>query len=135
MTDIEKIKGQTPIEIDGMHEGSQEVVIKTKEGGKLVLSDPGDYSTVEIVQVDGDPLDLLGLPLEMAEEVSNVEPGPTDEQLRNDDSFTWTFIKFATVAGYVTLRWYGSSNGYYAEQPSVGYTGPDVGPHARATWG
>lgn len=127
MSDIEKMRGQTPNAIDGMREGSQEVVIKTIEGGKLGLSDPGDYSTVQIVQVDGDPIDLLGLPLVMCEEVNNDE---TRDLRGNEESdfeswsFTWTFLKFATTAGYVTLRWLGESNGYYAERPNIEYEGP-----------
>lgn len=127
---FEKIRGQTVVEIDGMSEGSEEVVIKTKEGGKLTLRYEQDCcASCSICQVDGDPLDLLGLPLIMAEEDGNVpehdmktEKG--DEYGYGDESFTWTFVKFASVAGYVTLRWYGSSNGYYSEAPTAYYEGP-----------
>lgn len=68
---------------------------------------------VYIEDICGDLDDLIGTPLLLAEEVSEYE-GPLDEDER-DDSYTWTFYKFATTKGYVTIRWYGSSNGYYSE--------------------
>jgi hypothetical protein len=66
---------------------------------------------VSIEDVCGDWNDIIGSPLLMAEE-STSDENPKDV---HDYSFTWTFYKFATVKGYVTVRWYGESNGYYSE--------------------
>jgi hypothetical protein len=137
-----KLIGQTPVEIDGMKEGSEEVTIVTKEGGKLTLRyEPDCCASCSICQVDGDPMDLLGLPLQMCEESGNVpdhdmltEQGAGNGASYHDESYTWTFVRFATVAGYVTLRWYGSSNGYYREAPTAYYEGPGADDSTRRGW-
>ncbi len=74
--------------------------------------------SVNIEDIAGDLLDLVGSPLLMAEEVSNEpEPGFADNEYI-PESYTWTFYKFATVKGSVTVRWLGTSNGYYSESVS-----------------
>jgi hypothetical protein len=66
---------------------------------------------VSIYDICGDLSDLIGLPLLVAEEVTCDEPSGVN----CNDSYTWTFYKFATVKGSVTIRWLGESNGYYSE--------------------
>jgi hypothetical protein len=74
--------------------------------------------SVYIEDICGDLDDLVGEPLLMAEEVSD-EAYERDNTPEYSESYTWTFYKFATRKGYVDVRWFGSSNGYYSESVSV----------------
>lgn len=62
---------------------------------------------VFIEDICGNLKDLINEPILMAEEYFSI----TKEA-------TYTFYKFATRKGYVTVRWYGTSNGYYSESVS-----------------
>lgn len=78
--------------------------------------------SVHIEDIEGDWNDLLNLPLVVAEEVSDEEQqvlnlliGVPDKSADSDSSETWTFYRLATAKGWVIIRWYGTSNGYYSE--------------------
>lgn len=81
----------------------------------LMFHDRDCCESVKIEDIIGDIKDLIGMPILMAEKESNVG------KVNHDDyySSTWTFYKFGTVKGYVTIRWLGESNGYYSEDVSL----------------
>lgn len=107
--------GKTVISIIGTNAGDEEFIMECSDGTRIRFFHQQDCcENVSIDQIDGHITHLIGSPIIMAEEVS--EEGPTSEY---GDSSTWTFYKFATMNGYVTVKWLGTSNGYYSE--SVGY--------------
>jgi hypothetical protein len=112
--------------------GADSIKFATKEGRNFKMSYYEDCcASCSIEEVHGDLDDLIGHPVLMAEEVSSREPEPEVVAYRaaekakaeaegrywydSHESETWTFYKLATVKGSVTIRWYGSSNGYYSE--------------------
>lgn len=72
--------------------------------------------SVQINDIVGDLSTLEGSPILMAEE-STTEGR---EENGDRDHFRWTFYKFATIKGYVTVRWLGTSNGWYSESVDFG---------------
>ncbi len=87
------------------------MTFKDEEGKTYSFSHTqGCCESVRIEDICGDLSDLEGSPILMAEMVYGEGP-----DLRDEDSYTWSFYKFATVKGTVTVRWLGTSNGYYSE--------------------
>ena len=114
MSALAACKGKTVKLVSGLTVGSEDVQLQFTDGTTLrMYHEPDCCETVDIQQIDGEGSDLLGSPLEMAEIVSSG-----CSECEYGDSQTWTFVKFGTVKGYVTVRWLGSSNGYYSEVPA-----------------
>lgn len=134
--EMKDIIGKTFTEIKQV--GDDEIHFVDSEGNKYKMyHEQNCCEGVSIEDICGDLQDLVGTPILQAEEVSNSGSGETDYDKDHDDptrvtitgewpadvpkpeynpeSFTWTFYKFATIKGSVTIRWYGSSNGYYSE--------------------
>jgi len=111
------LKGKILIAIDGLIVGSSKVVFKADNGESYQMWHQDDCcEQVEIEDVVGDVSDLIGSQILMAEVSKPDNPALPDR----DESYTWTFYKLATQKGYVDIRWYGSSNGYYSEEVSFG---------------
>lgn len=68
--------------------------------------------SVYIEDIDGELRDLIGDPIHLASAESSGKNTTYGHE-------TWTFYKISTIRGHVTIRWYGSSNGYYSEEVSL----------------
>lgn len=91
---------------------SEDMRMRTRDGRTFRFWHSSDCcENVRIAEIHGDLADLIGHPLVEAEEVSSDGVPSPD----NCESFTWTFYKFSTARGSVTVRWLGESNGYYSE--------------------
>jgi len=114
VSDLSVLVGRTMATVTATHD---ELHMAGEDGTLVRLYHDQDCcESVQIEDIAGDLADLAGTPLLMAEEVvSDDEP----KKGEYDESWTWTFYKFGTAKGYVTVRWYGTSNGYYGEGVDV----------------
>ena len=112
--DISILKGKTLLDI----QCSDDVIIfvtDTQEKYKLYHKQCCCES-VEVEDICGELSDLVGDPILLAEETTSVTPAGAEGY--EYGGCTWTFYKLATRKGSVTIRWYGTSNGYYSEKVS-----------------
>jgi hypothetical protein len=95
-------------------EDNYELTFTLDNNKKYLLSHNQDCcESVYIEDICGDLDDLLNSPILLAEEINNVNRKPVENDCGG--SWTWTFYKLSTIEGSVTIRWYGTSNGYYSE--------------------
>lgn len=111
LVDFSILKGKTIVAIH--NDSNEKIVFECENGESFVMMHEQDCCEyVYIESIVGDLNDLLGSEILIAEESSNIDLPPRTEY---DESYTWTFYKLATTKGYVDIRWYGESNGYYSE--------------------
>lgn len=106
--DISVLIGQTITEVTS---SNTEITFKTSEGNEyLMYHDQDCCETVTIDDINGDLQRLIRQPISIAEE--RISSGLEDDYA---ESSTWTFYSIANINEFVTIRWYGTSNGYYSE--------------------
>ncbi len=132
---LKELIGKTVTEI---RKTDDEIYFNCSDGSEYKMwHNQNCCESVSIDDICGDLSDLENSPITMAEEVTNTSSVTknydTDEKKVEGDwpdgiplpeygseSYTWTFYKLATNKGSVTIRWYGSSNGYYSESVEFG---------------
>lgn len=109
VTVLENFIGKTFVKVENAR--SEELVFVLPDGTRYIFyHEQNCCEYVCIEDICGNLSDLENSPITMAEEIchENIDVGCFE-------SMTYTFYKFATSKGYVTVRWCGSSNGYYSE--------------------
>ena len=108
--DVSELLGKTLTNI-AVSKDKDEIVFTTDDGTQYIMHhDQSCCESVTVEDIIGELEDLIGSPILMAEEITQKGED------KDYESYTWTFYKFATIKGYVTIRWYGYSNGYYSEE-------------------
>lgn len=117
MNDFSELLNKTITAIEVIKDATDEgdsITFACSDGSIYQLYHQQDCcENVWIEDINGDLDDLINTPILKAEEATSSE-NPRDIECP-DESFTWTFYKLATIKGYVDIRWYGCSNGYYSE--------------------
>jgi hypothetical protein len=114
MAKFSELIGKT---ITMIERGDALLVFRTSDGDVYRMEhEQNCCELVTLEEVIGDLADLINSPIVEASKETNRELPAKDPKW--DDSYTWTFYKIGSVKGFVTLRWYGESNGYYSEEVS-----------------
>ena len=111
--EFEDLKGQIIRGVEGRR-GSHQIVITTDTLKIKMYHRQHCCENVRVEDIVGDWQDIIGSPVIFASESSNKKN--TSEWV---GSSTWTFYNISTIHGSVTIRWLGTSNGYYSERVDI----------------
>ena len=110
---IKTLEGET---ITSVETSDDKIKFHLASGETVVMYHEQDCcENVYVEDIDGDIQRLAGQAVLLAEERTNSD-NPLDTW---DESHTWTFYTIRTNLDTVTIRWYGTSNGYYSEEVSI----------------
>ena len=110
---VEKLKGREIISWSGARKNSKEVIFYLDQEESIVFGH--DQHCCESVNlVDFEKQGKMEGELLYIQESSNKDNPPNDW-----GSHTWTFYDVRTTKGLLTMRWLGTSNGYYSESVDV----------------
>lgn len=112
--DFDVMLGKTIESIDG--KVGDDVMDFFAEDGTIFkfIYYPDCCASCNIIDIIGDLSDLLNSPILEAQQITS-ENYKNKGDYQPSDSYTWSFYRFSTVQGTVTVRWLGESNGYYSE--------------------
>jgi len=136
---VKRLQGLT---LQSIERSDDKIVFRVNDSlAYKMLHDQDCCECVLIDDICGDLEDLVGSPIVQAEEAtSGTDMNPLvsskdltwealnrdfDSPNEYDGSQTWTFYKIGTNKGSVTIRWYGTSNGYYSESVDFREVGKD----------
>jgi hypothetical protein len=112
---IEDLIGKTFEKVTRCKRDGNETIIFENEDETFFMTHRQDCcESVYIEDLTGNLEDLVGVPIVLAYETSN-----STSDAENCDHSTWTFYRIGTMHGTVSIRWFGSSNGYYSESVDI----------------
>lgn len=129
------ILGKTIVAVQGK-KGDERLAFTCSDGSEFAMQYNQDCcASCSIEDICGDVADLIGSPIVRAEEPSSLDGFDELKEAKRaegmdfdytPESYTWTFYILGTAKGTVTIRWYGSSNGYYSESPTFYRSAPPL---------
>jgi hypothetical protein len=116
IAEMKDLLNETPVKIEqSEYDGNDSIVLTMLSGREFMLVHRQDCcESVNLESIDGDIQRLLNNPITISNESYN--DGNSDNGY---ESSTWSFYHIGTVIDTVTIRFYGSSNGYYSESASL----------------
>jgi hypothetical protein len=105
---FEDLKGRIIKAIEVERQSDDYIKFAMDNGDLFIMHHQQDCcESVSIEDICGDLEDLIDTPILVAEErTQDLEDAYGDSM--------WTFYELRTIKGSVTIRWHGSSNGYYS---------------------